>query len=417
MSDYDYSVKVLLIGDDAEGKAYLANKFSKSYFETDYKCTIGVDFHVNTLRVLGKTVKMQLWELLSEERFRSLAPMYYSGALGAIIIFDISKSDFRYDLDDTIQMIRERAGDIPIVLLTFNLHSEELQVVSGVEPMLTTGNYNGSAFTEISSKPNQNPEVIFNKLAEHIFERLAISPPPRPLGRPPSTKTEYTINKYLKLRLEYGNTNIYVGGSLFKQCKYLLLDIPITNVTDYNEIDSIDEAAERLNRSMERGQPRKYYLSPDIEFWGHCSNLQVWYENEYDSRILHRNLAFPLLKALVKVGDPLAKKVFKEEIALRLASGYPSVVQHLINQDYLKYLNEEEINSLLNNRNFIKNLPKWFNDFTDIPKWLSKRIKANLKYLKCPNCESKVSYKSIQSFLIGKQMVCEFCHTNIIEDL
>ena len=216
--------------------------------------------------------------------------------------------------------------------------------------MLTTGNYNGSAFTEISSKPNQNPEVIFNKLAEHIFERLAISPPPRPLGRPPSTKTEYTINKYLKLRLEYGNTNIYVGGSLFKQCKYLLLDIPITNVTDYNEIDSIDEAAERLNRSMERGQPRKYYLSPDIEFWGHCSNLQVWYENEYDSRILHRNLAFPLLKALVKVGDPLAKKVFKEEIALRLASGYPSVVQHLINQDYLKYLNKEEINSLLDNQ-------------------------------------------------------------------
>ncbi len=413
----DYIVKVVLIGDDPEGKAYLASRSCKNYFNTDSKYTIGVDFHVKTLSVLGKTVKMQLWEVFSEERFRSLVPMYYRGALGAIIIFDISKSDFRYDLDDTVQMIRERAGDIPIVLLTFNLHSEEFQVVSGVETMLTADNYSGSTFTEISSKPNQNPEVIFNKLAEHIIERLAISPPPRPLERPPSTRTEFIINKYLELRLEYGNTNIYVGGRLFKQCKYLLLDIPVTSITDYNEIDSIDEAAEKLDRSMERGQPRKYYLSPDIEFWGHCSNLQVWYENEYDSRILHRNLAFPLLSALVKVGDPLAKKVFKEEIALRLASGYPPVVQNLINQDYLKYLNKEEINSLLDNRNFIKNLPKWFNDFTDIPKWLSKRIKANLKYLKCSYCKSKVSYKSIQSFLIGKQMICEFCHTNIIEDL
>ncbi|MBA7513595.1 hypothetical protein ES705_05611 [subsurface metagenome] len=337
--------------------------------------------------------------------------------MGAIIIFDISKSNFRDNLDDTIQMIREQIGDISIVLLTFNPHSEEIQAVSGVEVMLTADNYNDSAFTEISSKPNQNPEVIFNKLAEHIIERCAISPPPRPLGRPRSTRTEFIINKYLKLRLEYGNTNIYVGGRLFKQCKYLLLDIPITNATDYNEIDSIDEAAEKLDRSMERGQPRKYHLSPDIEFWGHCSNLQVWYENDYDSRILHRNLAFPLLSALVKVGDPLAKKIFKEEIALRLASGYSSVVQHLINQDYLKYLNKEEINSLLEDRNFIKNLPKWFNDFRDIPKWLSKRIKAKLNDLKCPHCGSKISDVLINNFLNGKSMICEFCYTAVIKDL
>ena len=417
MSDCDYNVKVVLIGDDTEGKAHLASSFSKSYFKTDYKYTIGVDFHVNTLGVLGKTMKMQLWDLISEERFRSLVPIYYRGAMGAIIIFDISKSNFRNNIDDTIQMIREQAGDIPIVLLTFNHHSEEIQAVSGVEVMLTADNYNSSVFTEISSKPNQNPELIFNKLAEHIIERSKILPPPRPLGRPLSTRPEFIINKYLKLRLEYGNTNIYVGGRLFKQCKYLLLDIPVTNTTDYNEIESIDEAAEKLDHSMERGQPRKYHLSPDIEFWGHCSNLQVWYENDYDSRILHRNLAFPLLNALVKVGDPLAKKVFKEEIALRLASGYPSVVQHLINQDYLKYLNKEEINSLLEDRNFIKNLPKWFNDFRDIPKWLSKRIKAKLNDLKCPHCGSKISHPSIKKFLEGKSVRCELCNANIIKDL
>ncbi len=413
MSDYDYIIKVVLTGDDPEGKAYLTSRFCKSYFKSDSRETIGVDFHINTLSVLGKTVKLQLWEVLSKERFRSLVPMYYRGALGAIIIFDISKSDFRYDLDDTIQMIRESVGDIPIVLLTFDLHSEEVQVVSGVETMLTADNYNDSAFTEISSKPNQNPDLIFNKLVEYIIERPMISPPPRPLKRPSRTRTEFIINKYLELRLEYGNTNIYVGGRLFKQCKYLLLDLPVTNVTDYDEIDSIDEAAEKLDRSMERGQPRKYHLSPDIEFWGHCSNLQVWYENEYDSRILHRNLAFPLLRNLVKAGDPLARKVFKEEITLRLASGYPSVVQHLISEAYLKYLNKEELDSLLEDQNFINNLPKWFNDFKDIPKWLSKRIKAKLNDLNCPYCSSKISQASIKRFLNGKSMKCELCYSRV----
>ncbi|MFX1297857.1 MAG: hypothetical protein ACFFD2_23800, partial [Promethearchaeota archaeon] len=372
MSDYDYLVKVVLTGDDSEGKAYFASRICKGYFNTDYKYTIGVDFHVNTLTVLGRIVKMHLWELVTDERFRSLTPMYYRGALGAIIISDISKADFRYDLDDTIQTIRETVGDIPIILLTFKHHSEEIQVISGVESMLTADNYDGSSLAEISLKPNQHPELILTKLAEHIIERWMLLPPPTPLERPRTARTEFIINKYLKLRLEYGNTNIYVGGRLFKQCKYLLLDIPVTNITDYNEIESIDEAAEKLDHSMERGKLRKYYLSPEIEFWGHCSNLQVWHENQYDSRILHRNLAFPLLKALINVGDPLAKKVFKEEIALRLASGHPSVVQHLINQGYLGYLNREELNSLLDDGNFMKNLPKWFNNFKDIPKWLSK---------------------------------------------
>ncbi len=122
MSVYNYNVKVVLIGDDTEGMTYLASRFSNSYFEADYKYTIGVDIHVKVLSVFGRTMKMLLWELLCSERLKSLAPMYYRGAMGAIIIFDISKSDFQNDLEDTIQLIREGSGDIPIVLLTFKNH-------------------------------------------------------------------------------------------------------------------------------------------------------------------------------------------------------------------------------------------------------------------------------------------------------
>jgi len=414
VEEYDYLLKVIITGDDTEGTTYLTSNYSKSFFTEDYKMTIGVDFHLKILSALGKTIKMQLWKLGCQERFKSIAPMYYRGSLGAIIISDISKSNFRYDLEYNIQMIKEQVGDVPIVLLTFDPYSEEFQAVSGVEAMLTADDYNSFAFSESSLKPIQNPEVIFNKLGEHIIKRSEISPPPRPLKHPRSTRTEFIINKYLELRLEYGNTNIYVGGNLFKQCKYLLLDLPVSNITDYNEIESIDEVAEKLDRSMERGKPRKYYLSPDIEFWGHCSNLQAWYENDYDTRILHSNLAFPLMMALAKAGDPLAKKVFKEEIAVRLVGGYPSVVQHLINENYLQYFNKEELDSLLGDSTFIRNLPKWFNEFNDIPKWLSKRIKVKLKEFRCPYCDTKILTRSIKQFLIGKSIKCEYCYSSVI---
>ncbi|MFW9867870.1 MAG: hypothetical protein ACFFEN_17380 [Candidatus Thorarchaeota archaeon] len=416
MSDYDYNVKVILIGDDSAGKENLANHFSKSYFQYDYKYTIGIDFRIKILRLQGRAIKMQLWELVSGDRFKSLAKMYYRGASGAIIIFDILNPAFQYNLEESIQMIRDRSGDIPIALLIFKAQSQEFQVISGVETMLTADNYDESLLTESSFRLNENPEVIFTKLAEHIIERFLISPPPRPLKRPSDIRNEFIINKYLKLRLEYDNTNIYVGDRLFRQCKYLLLDITVNGERDYGEIESIDEAAEKLDSSMERGRSRKYYISPDIEFWGHCSNLQVWYEHEYDTRILHRNLAFPLLKALVEVGDPVAEKVFKEEIALRLVSGYPSVVYYLINQGYLKYFNKDEIDSLLNDRDFLKNLPNWFNDFEDIPKFMSKLIKERLSKLTCPRCKARVSSTSVNIFLAGASLRCERCKGNILDD-
>lgn len=155
---------------------------------------------------------------------------------------------------------------------------------------------------------------------------------------------EFTVNQYLKLKLEGGKTNIYVNNRRFIQCMYLLLNIPVNRIEEYDEIESIDEAAVKLNRSMERNHHK---VPPETEFWGHCSNVQAWADNEYDTRILHRNLAFPLLKALVDAGDPIAKRKFKEEIALRYATGHPTVIRFLTQNGYLHYLTEDEFESML----------------------------------------------------------------------
>jgi len=125
---------------------------------------------------------------------------------------------------------------------------------------------------------------------------------------------------------------------------YLLLNIPVNRIEEYDEIESIDEAAVKLDRSMERNHHK---VPPETEFWGHCSNIQAWADNHYDTRILHRNLAFPLLKALVDAGDPIAKGKFKEEIALRYATGHPTVIRFLTQNGYLHYLTEDEFESML----------------------------------------------------------------------
>mgnify|MGYP006283710741 FL=1 len=158
---------------------------------------------------------------------------------------------------------------------------------------------------------------------------------------------EFKVNKYITLKLENYETMIYVKNRRFNICKYLLLHIPISKMRDYDTIDSIDEAAETLDSSLEYPSEGQIKIMPFTEFWGHCSNLQVWAENDYDSRLLHRNLAFPLLKKLADEGDPKANRVFKEEIAKRIINGNYTVFLYLLKQGYLSYLTESEIQFLL----------------------------------------------------------------------
>lgn len=155
---------------------------------------------------------------------------------------------------------------------------------------------------------------------------------------------EFIINKYLSLRLEDNQTVIYVNGKQFRQCKFLILSIPIDEVASLEDITSVDEAAQTLDTSLENNDEKlKKLIGPKVEFWAHCSNLQAWYENGYDTRLLHMNLAFSLLHKLTEVGDQLAKSAFKEEIAIRLESGYPAVVNYLFNQGYTSFLSREEL--------------------------------------------------------------------------
>ncbi|MFX1303040.1 MAG: leucine-rich repeat domain-containing protein [Promethearchaeota archaeon] len=158
--------------------------------------------------------------------------------------------------------------------------------------------------------------------------------------------SKYKINDFITLKLENGKTVIYIKNKKFLQCKYLLIEIPKENVEDFEDLMSIDDVSEKLDHSLEYDV--KYNkINPEVEFWGHASNLQAWSENLYDTSLLHSNLAFPLLKKLTDVGDPIAKRVFKDEIIDRLTNLYTNVAQYLIQENYLEYFNSEEIELLM----------------------------------------------------------------------
>lgn len=150
----------------------------------------------------------------------------------------------------------------------------------------------------------------------------------------------FKVNEYITLKLERGKTNIYVNGEIFNQCMLVLISRHVEEIEDLFALDSIDELAENYG---ENGELKSIKIPIETQFWVHCSNLQVWVENNYDTRLLHSYLSFPLLKRLAETGDSHAKLIFKEEIIKRIKIGSYSTQKYLVNERYLSYLTEDEL--------------------------------------------------------------------------
>ncbi len=156
---------------------------------------------------------------------------------------------------------------------------------------------------------------------------------------------EFRINDYLSVKLEGLKTFIYIKGIRFRQCKYVLLNIPVDNIDQHFEINSIDEVINNLDNTLEQ---HLELISPEVEFWSHCSNLQAWAENNYNTDLLDTNLSFPILKTLYLEGDPIAIKAFKEEMVKRLIRGGLDIIDYLTYHECLKFLTYEELTLVLN---------------------------------------------------------------------
>ena len=135
-------------------------------------------------------------------------------------------------------------------------------------------------------------------------------------------EVSFVINDHLTVKRIDDTIQIYVDKKPFRHCKFLFIIDPLRN-EHQEEVGSIDEAGHLYSNDLEeKVTPEDVGLTKDQEFWGHCSNLQTWAENNYDSRLLHSNIAFPLLRKLAEAGDKRAKRVYKDEIGMRFVSEF-----------------------------------------------------------------------------------------------
>ncbi len=163
----------MMLGDASVGKTSLTMRYISGYFMEDLKLTIGVDFYSKTTSFKDKKVKLQIWDFGGEERFRFLLSQYSKGANGAFFLFDITNQTSLDHLPDWTQVIREHAGDIPIMLIGSKADLNEFRAVLREDGILAAKKYNLASFVELSSKTGENVEKAFNVMTEILFEKYS----------------------------------------------------------------------------------------------------------------------------------------------------------------------------------------------------------------------------------------------------
>ncbi|XP_023766489.1 ras-related protein RABA6b [Lactuca sativa] len=166
----DYLFKTVLIGDSAVGKSNLLSRFAKDEFHLDTKPTIGVEFAYRNTKLGDKIIKAQIWDTAGQERFRAITNSYYRGALGAMLVYDITRNETFENVRKWLQELREFGDpDMVIVLVGNKSDLVDLREVE-VEDGQKLAEVEKLCFLETSAKENLNVEDAFLQMITKIYK-------------------------------------------------------------------------------------------------------------------------------------------------------------------------------------------------------------------------------------------------------
>merc|ERR1711916_304757 len=104
--------KLLLIGDSGVGKSCLLLRYSDDSFTQSFITTIGIDFKIKSILINETTkVKLQIWDTAGQERFRTITTAYYRGAMGILLVYDVTDETSFMSVRNWIRNIEQHATE------------------------------------------------------------------------------------------------------------------------------------------------------------------------------------------------------------------------------------------------------------------------------------------------------------------
>eukprot|EP00341_Mesodinium_pulex_P010414 CAMPEP_0116922212 /NCGR_PEP_ID=MMETSP0467-20121206/22123_1 /TAXON_ID=283647 /ORGANISM="Mesodinium pulex, Strain SPMC105" /LENGTH=199 /DNA_ID=CAMNT_0004600491 /DNA_START=18 /DNA_END=617 /DNA_ORIENTATION=- len=161
-------VKVVLLGDTGVGKSSLVLRFVTNNFKPYSESTIGASFMSKMIMVDGKPIKFQIWDTAGQEKYHSLAPMYYRGAAAAIIVYDITRANTFKTLKNWVEELKAQGPQEIAIAVAGNKADLEDQREIESAAAAAYAQEIGAMYLETSAKDDLNVHDIFVQLSQRL---------------------------------------------------------------------------------------------------------------------------------------------------------------------------------------------------------------------------------------------------------
>ncbi|KAI4343211.1 hypothetical protein MLD38_027740 [Melastoma candidum] len=169
----DYLFKIVLIGDSAVGKSNLLARFARDEFYPNSKSTIGVEFQTQKMDIDGKGIKAQIWDTAGQERFRAVTSAYYRGAVGALLVYDISRRQTFESIGRWLNELHIHSDmNVVTVLVGNKMDLKDTREVTTAEAK-SVAEEQGLFFIETSALDSSNVVAAFKMVVEEIYRILS----------------------------------------------------------------------------------------------------------------------------------------------------------------------------------------------------------------------------------------------------
>jgi small GTP-binding protein len=173
-----FRCRAVLIGESSVGKTSILSRLVQGRFDRCQSSTVGADYQVYVADVNSVKLEMQIWDTAGQEKFRSLGPIYYRNAVGAIAVFDVTNHESLIRLEDWIAAFTETAGCETVVAIVGN--KADLASARQVSPDVARAiaDERQCRYYETSACTGEGIDEFFREFAICVLQRRMLTKTP-----------------------------------------------------------------------------------------------------------------------------------------------------------------------------------------------------------------------------------------------